>query len=109
MATRIEKHPWTGLRIHGFLETGANEPALVPSERILGGMEDLENIIEQHHVQEVIVAVPFRAMNIVAETDQRLSRTTVGLRWVPDLEALRRSTGLDGPALTASCWWIFSR
>ncbi|MEE8141830.1 MAG: undecaprenyl-phosphate glucose phosphotransferase [Planctomycetota bacterium] len=100
MATRIEKHPWTGLRIHGFLETGANEPALVPSERILGGMEDLENIIEQHHVQEVIVAVPFRAMNIVAETDQRLSRTTVGLRWVPDLEALntlsREFSNLDG-------------
>ncbi|MFQ5655062.1 MAG: undecaprenyl-phosphate glucose phosphotransferase [Planctomycetota bacterium] len=91
-ANRVGQHPWTGLSIIGFLDAGENIDGegtiAVPPNRFLGNVEDLERVVETHGVQEVVVAVPFRLTGILAQVDRLLARTSVGLRWVPDLEAL---------------------
>ncbi|MFN0060801.1 MAG: undecaprenyl-phosphate glucose phosphotransferase [Planctomycetota bacterium] len=87
-ARQVQEHVWTGLKVCGFLDSGADEERVVPRSQVLGGLDDLETVLEKHQIKEVIVALPFRAMGVLAGIDQRLSQSLVGLRWVPDLEAL---------------------
>ncbi len=87
IAKRIRKHPWTGLEIRGFLDAGEQSDGVTQKNDVLGDLDDLERVLEEHGVQEVIVALPFRDLGVLPEIDQRLSRTNVGVRSVLDLEA----------------------
>ncbi len=103
LAQRLDSHPGCGLAIRGFVSVGSTEPVVVPAERILGPIEDLAEWIERHRIQEVIVAVPFSLTKVLAEIDEFLAQTTVGLQWVPDLGAVRtlrqETVDLDGVQL----------
>lgn len=106
VAQRLEENPWTGLSVHGFVDTGRPmEPdsrvtETVSDDLLLGEVEDLRDIVAEHKIEEVIVAVPFRDMGILASIDRHLAQSAIGLRWVPDLETLntlqRQVTDFDG-------------
>jgi len=92
LAERIESHPWTGLSVVGFVDPGSpgaeGEPARVPLARVLGTVADLETLARERRVEEVIVAVPLGSLGVLPDLDAHLARSTIGLRWVPDLLAL---------------------
>ncbi len=86
-AERVSNHPWTGLRIVGFIDPGADEREAVDAGAVLGSLDDLEQLVEEKKVQEVVVALPFRSLGLVGEVDSRLSRVTSGIRMILDLDA----------------------
>ncbi len=93
LADRIEAHPWTGLSIAGFIdpsgESSSAEPTRVATERVLGKFEDVDAIVKVRQIEEVLVAVPMQALGVLPEIDATLSRSNIGLRWIPDLLALQ--------------------
>ena len=115
---RLGSHPWAGLRVVGFIDpnlpaparrgdatvneaetasdpAGAIDPesneevgARVPLNRVLGTVDDLEELAKQEELEEILVAVNFRDLGVLPDLDRTLSRSTVGLRWIPDLQGL---------------------
>ena len=102
---RLGSHPWAGLRVVGFIDPNLPEVApsdagsdeksgrgeigtRVPIDRVLGTVDDLEALSEEQDLEEILVAVPFRDLGVLPDLDRTLSRSTVGLRWIPDLQGL---------------------
>ena len=95
ISDRIDHHPWTGLSVVGFVGLGDREDDSSPDEeisvdagKVVGTIEELPSLVEERRIHEVVVAVPFRSMGALAEVDDQLARCSLGLQWVPDLEAL---------------------
>lgn len=87
-ADKIEQQPWTGLSLQGFVSVpDGDEPTAVASSNIAGSIQNLDTLVAELGIQEVVVALPFRALGHLAEIDDRLSKTSIGLRTVLDLDA----------------------
>lgn len=85
VAERIRSHPWMGLNVVGFVSLDDEEAS---GPEVLGTVSELQAIVDRNKIQEVVVAVPFKAMHALSEVDEMLARSSVGLHWVPDLESL---------------------
>ena len=102
LADRIQNYAWTGLKLVGFLNdpTAAQAvPASQPStgERaILGDLADAQRIVSESHIDEVLIALPLRAHQEMADLIVNLQRSPVNVRVVPDLFDLAFTrTGID--------------
>lgn len=96
---RLRRNPWTGLNIIGFVDVQDEQSPVVEPDLVVGTLDSMCTLISEHDIQEVIVAVPFGSMKVLTEVDSLLSQSTVGLQWVPDLDALntlqREFTAVD--------------
>lgn len=86
-AEKIRQQPWTGLSLIGFVGVPDDDPTAVATREIVGELSELERLVRENSIQEVVVALPFRSLGYLAEIDDRLSKTSVGLRTVLDLDA----------------------
>lgn len=55
-ADRIERHRELGLRVIGFLATGPT-PATIDHRSVLGSLDDIEDILHEHIVDEVAICL----------------------------------------------------
>jgi exopolysaccharide biosynthesis polyprenyl glycosylphosphotransferase len=84
VASRLSEHPEFGLRPVGFLD---KEPLADPdaSLPILGASWDLEEVIEEHGIEHVIVAFSTAPSEVLLREVQRCELAGVGVSLVPRL------------------------
>ncbi|MFA5104918.1 MAG: sugar transferase [Candidatus Margulisiibacteriota bacterium] len=81
---KIKNHPEMGLRIAGFLRV-ENEPGAFTSEgmNVLGGTNDLENLIVKLGINSVIFAVSDAPNNLIMELVEKCELNKAEFRFVP--------------------------
>jgi exopolysaccharide biosynthesis polyprenyl glycosylphosphotransferase len=84
VASRLLEHPEFGLRPVGFLD---KEPLADPHSTvpILGASWDLEQVIEEHAIEHVVVAFSTAPSEVLLRQVQRCEKSGVGVSLVPRL------------------------
>jgi Undecaprenyl-phosphate glucose phosphotransferase len=86
VARTLERNSWTGIKVAYFIghqDHTRRERCL--DRPVLGGLADLERILEQNKPDAVYVALPVARSNLLPEVLGRLERFAVDVRVVPDL------------------------
>jgi exopolysaccharide biosynthesis polyprenyl glycosylphosphotransferase len=76
----------SGSRVVGYLDEQSSSGSLEVGERYLGNLDDLEQVVLKHEVDEVYIALPMRSH--YAEMEQALQvcqRTGVRAKWLADI------------------------
>jgi len=82
IASAIQAHDWLGLCLVGFVDD--NLQAEPGSALVLGTIEDTRQVIERHHVDELVIALPPRAWKRIEELAVSLQKTGISVRVAPD-------------------------
>ncbi len=83
VAQTIRQNAWTGLEAIGFVDGPAKvEPIVLPR---LGEIHQLGQIVAEHEVDHVFVALPFSRYGELPEVYKALSDVLVEVQLVPDL------------------------
>lgn len=86
VAHTLERNAWTGLRVNYFIshqDTTRRTHCL--DKPVLGGLNDLEDILSEQKPDAVYLALPGRQADRLGEILNRLERFPVDVRVVPDL------------------------
>lgn len=86
-AEMIQQREWMGLRLLGFLDDreSPSTPFALP---ILGSFDETRRIVEQHNVEEVVIALHNRAYSRLNQIVADLHNLPVHIRIVPDYLSL---------------------
>ena len=101
LADRIQNYAWTGLELVGTLSDDSDRSTSTDSpssggQLILGKLTDAQRIVSELHIDEVLIALPLRAHQEMADLIVKLQRLPVNVRVVPDLFDLAFTrTGID--------------
>ncbi len=83
VAKTIQNNRWTGLEAVGFIDRpGKKESSLLPR---LGEINRIEQIVAEHDIDHVFVALPLSRYSELPKVYQALSRLTVEVQLVPDV------------------------
>ncbi|MEW6357585.1 MAG: undecaprenyl-phosphate glucose phosphotransferase [Planctomycetota bacterium] len=83
---RIEKNPWTGFKVIGFIDDNPNRRGkTLRGVPVLGGTQDLPRTIREHAVDQLFIALPFDEHQKVKDVLDRVSDEMVDVRIVPDV------------------------
>lgn len=86
LAYIIRTQPWSGLGVVGFVDDDPEvQGTEIEGRPVLGTTEQLPQIVEQHSVDEVIVALPGKDHEKICEIVLSLHTHPVRMRIVPDL------------------------
>jgi len=85
IARSLEPYQWMGIQVVGYLDDDqAKLGKPFASRPVLGTLDQAEQIISQHGVQEVIVALPMDAHRRLANLVAHLQDLPVNIKVVPD-------------------------
>ncbi len=98
MARALRHASWTGMFAVGFIE---DQPTPWASDlNILGGIDELPKLVEQHYVGHVFIALPFHRYHEARRVFDVLSASYVDVRLVLDVPSMAaislKTTTLDG-------------
>ena len=101
LAEALERNPWTGIEVIGFLDDRPERHGLrFGGREVLGPVSRLPEILEDGRVDQVYLALPPDHRQSIATAVDTLAQTAVDVKLVPeglDLLSLRREiTSLDG-------------
>lgn len=82
----IAEYSWTGLDLVGFLDDDPEKE--VPGISLLGRLEDARRVIQQQHIDDVVIALPRYAYGRVNQLALDLHDLPVQVRVVPDYFSL---------------------
>ena len=83
VARTIRDNAWTGLEAVGFVDAeGKSEPMILPR---LGQIDRIEQIVAEHDVDHVFVALPLSRYGELPEVYRVLSKVLVEVQLVPDV------------------------
>ncbi|MFH1060986.1 MAG: undecaprenyl-phosphate glucose phosphotransferase [Pseudomonadota bacterium] len=86
VAQKIRQHPMLGLRIVGFL---SRRPEMVGQSvdgmPVLGLFNQVQEVLAQHPVQVVIIALPLAAHDRIHEVIDNIAEEMVDVKIIPDL------------------------
>ena len=83
VARTIRDNAWTGLEAVGFVDgQRKSEPMILPR---LGRIEQIEQIVAEHEVDHVFVALPLSRYGELPEVYRALSKVLVEVQLVPDV------------------------
>ncbi len=86
VAKVIQNNGWTGLEAVGFVDHPARiEPTILPR---LGTLENLQEVVTQHAIDHIFVALPFSRYGELPEVYQAVSQVLVEVQLVPDVPNL---------------------
>jgi len=112
VARTIQSNPWTGLEPVGFVDgPDRPEPQRLPR---LGGVDELERIVDEHDVDHVFVALPPSRLGELPGVYKALSDVLVEVQLVPEVPNLAgmrlRMLEIDGVAFLSlrenpHCGW----
>ena len=102
----VERNPWLGIEIAGFVA----EPGWVATEsgighvksgpRYLGGLADIDTLVNTLEVSEIYVALPLERSADAERALRALVNVPVNVNWLPDFSVAQvlsmRSDELDG-------------
>jgi exopolysaccharide biosynthesis polyprenyl glycosylphosphotransferase len=95
-ASVIRQYDWTGLRLVGFLDNHQKQSRSGLS--VLGKIDAVRQIVEQHRVCEVIIALPNEEYEQIGHILTALQLTPVYIQIVPDYLSLRLYQATSGDA-----------
>ncbi len=107
VADAIEKNPWTGIQVAGFLDDDPDRLGkVVRNIPVLGKVEDASVIVRDRGIQMVFVALPFQLYNSVEDLVKSLSREVADVKIIPDVSHICRLeipvTDFDGLAMLSA-------
>jgi exopolysaccharide biosynthesis polyprenyl glycosylphosphotransferase len=83
---RLEEHQELGFAVVGFLDDDpGKQQRKVHGEQVLGTTRDLERVVEQHRVDQVVLALPLSAHQRTVELIRRAGQLLLEVKVVPDL------------------------
>jgi Undecaprenyl-phosphate glucose phosphotransferase len=83
VAETIKENAWTGLQAVGFVDDAQKtEPATLPR---LGEIQNIEQLIDQHDVDHVFLALPLARYGELREVYRSLANSSVEIQLVPDI------------------------
>jgi exopolysaccharide biosynthesis polyprenyl glycosylphosphotransferase len=86
LMNEVASHPGLGLRVVGFVGLGKRRSGMrVDGVPYLGGVEQLETIIDRVRAREVLVALDSRDHQRLLEIVARCGGRNVGIKIIPDL------------------------
>ena len=83
IATLIAMHPWSGLSLVGYADDDAEGP-MVDGKPVLGRTADVVRLVQEHHIDDVILALPAREHETVVRIALELLPLPVHVRIVPE-------------------------
>ncbi|ODS91945.1 MAG: undecaprenyl-phosphate glucose phosphotransferase [Comamonas sp. SCN 65-56] len=93
LSQRISHNPWLSERVVGCValaeEADAPSAPVEGLPPVLGRLDDLIALIEQHGARTVYFAIPLHASAVVEELYFKLLDQHVAIHWVPDIFSLR--------------------
>jgi len=90
IASLFDRQPQWGYRLAGYILPDEND-FTIPGETILGTLDDLERVLDQHVLDEVVFAVPRERLPSIAEAVKTCEEQ--GVRVVVSLQPLQLGTG----------------
>ncbi len=85
MLHRIRQSPGLGYEVAGFISNDKKGIASILGVPVLGGVKDISKIIEEHHVDEVIIAVPEATHQEILSIIANCERERVAIKVFPDV------------------------
>ncbi len=86
VARQIEAYRWAGLELVGFLDDDPDKRnRRFLGKPVLGGLEQVAEVVKQHHIDEIVIALPLRAHKRMVDLILTVQRLPVSVRVVPDL------------------------
>ena len=83
---RLTAHREFGFRVVGFIDDDpGKQKRKILEVPVLGSTQDLEEIVEQHRVDQVILALPLAAHHKTAQLIRRAGQLLTDIKVVPDL------------------------
>lgn len=82
MQTKLQTAPWLGLQFVGYLDDDPQKR--LQNQAILGKLNDARRIIHDYHIQDVVIALPPRAYDRVAQVVSELHDQPVKVWVIPD-------------------------
>ncbi|MEZ4595137.1 MAG: sugar transferase, partial [Chloroflexota bacterium] len=82
----IQEQDWMGLNLVGYLDDDTHKQK--EGFNILGVVSDIRSVVEKHHIQDVVVALPQRAYGQINKLTITLHDLPVHVRVVPDYFSL---------------------
>jgi len=103
----VERHPYLGIEIVGYINPNSGEETVVKSERLLGCVEDLPWIIQKLVVDEVVFVVPPHQLSALEDIfllcEEQGIRTRMVMEYLPRQIAKVYVEMLEGlPVITFS-------
>ncbi|MFH1968565.1 MAG: sugar transferase [bacterium] len=84
LAQEIEKHPYLGLRVVGFLDDFKEKDQSINGYDMLGNLSDFEKVIKKKFVDEVFISIPSQRQK-VSDLTAKARSLGVTVRIVPDM------------------------
>ncbi len=86
ISATIREYAWTGLTLVGYLDDdpGKRDNGLP----VLGTLDDVRRIVHEHHIDELVIALPQRAHERFNQLIADLQPVSVNIRVVPDYFSL---------------------
>ncbi len=85
LVKELAQQHWSSLEVVGFLDDDQAKQATSVEERpVLGCVDDAVAVVKQHHIDEVIIALPLHAHVRLANLVARLNELPIRLHIVPD-------------------------
>ncbi len=98
----IIDRPWSGYEVLGFADDDEQKQGTALNGRpVLGLVEELPALVEQHAPDDVIIALPLHAHSRLRESVLALERADVRIRVVPDVFDL-----MPGRTMAEDTWGI---
>lgn len=82
MQTKLQTTPWLGLQFVGYLDDDPQKR--LQNQSILGKLSDARRVIHDHHIQDVVIALPPRAYDRVSQLVSDLHDQPVKVWIIPD-------------------------
>lgn len=85
----FDETPGLGLVAVGRLADADEEPSTADSgPPPLGGVGDLERVVDEHSVDLILLTLPFEQLNRVARIAERIGERNIDVQFVPDMQRL---------------------
>lgn len=82
---KIEENPGLGMKVVGFLDDAHQKETFVDGMKILRDTASIKQILKDYFIDEVIVALPFRAREKILDLAFECEEEYVKVKVVPDL------------------------
>lgn len=91
LTNSVNRNIWLPDKIIGAISVEKNNPNVnwtLDSAAILGNLDDLVSVIEEHKIKRVYIALPLRLSHLIEEIQTTLANKNIDIIWAPDIFSL---------------------